>query len=195
MHFKISDRMGKKQKENFLKRPPIFVKKLVYMRWIGGAFASAIENRFVRHRVAADGSKARRYKNSGGMWDGWESRISGRRVVLEFMRSSLPSYWALRAEKQFKDPKARKDWVKQMKKQGKAKRLPNKVKARSAQRHLKSREMAEPSRSEVNALLTWMETHVERNVFAIAASRYEKKPIPDRYNLILPKLPDPKTSK
>lgn len=197
MHFRIKDSAGKKAIESFARLPPMFQKKQIYLRWIGGAFAYAIEHRFKKYQAASDGARARRFNNSGGLWSGMQSQIRGRQVLIQFARMTFPSAWARRAKKQFKDPKARADWLKKQAKEGKAKKIRNTLKARAVNnsKALRGREFLEPSRSEVNALLSWAETHVERNVFTIAASRYDKRPKPDRYNLILPKMPDPKTSK
>lgn len=197
MHFKIKESAGKKQIESFAKLPPMFQRKQVYLRFIGGAFAYAIEHRYKKHQAAPDGSRARRFNNSGGLWSGLQSRIMGRRVVVDFARMTFPSAWALRAKKKFKDPADRKAWLKKQQKEGKTKKIRNTLKAKTvnASKALKGQEFLEPSRSEVNAILSWAETHVERNVFTIAASRYDKRPLPDRYNLILPQMPDPKTSK
>ena len=194
MHFKLKDRATDKQVAAFLKLPPFLRKKLVYMRWIGGAFAYGIEHRFRKHEVTASGKPGGPFYRSGGMWSGWESQISGKRVKVQFNRSTKPSHWALKAEKTFKDNKARKRWEKRQRAAGRHKGVRNRDKARWAQRTLNGEQIAEPSRGEVNPLLSWMETHIERNVFAIAASRYDKKPLPDRYNLMLPRLPNPKTS-
>tara|TARA_R100000664_G_C2713305_1_gene109293 strand:+ start:189 stop:779 length:591 start_codon:yes stop_codon:yes gene_type:complete len=194
MHFKIKDFAGKRSAEKFIQLPPAFQKKLVFLRWVGGAFAYAIENRVKKHKTDAQGRPTSPFNNSGGMWKGWSSGISGKGVVIQFHKSSFPSAWARRAQKKFKDPEDREKWLKRMQRAGKTKRVRNRKKAQTASDSMKTGHLTEPSRDEINALLSWARTHTERTAFSFFAESFKERPRPDRYRLVLSQMPDPKST-
>jgi hypothetical protein len=188
---------NRRAQERLLEIPPLLRQRLLYLRYFGGALAPTIRDRISVHEIGPDNSPIRRFKNSGGMWDGFASRIKGRQVVLDFTKTSLPSAAARLASKRFDNEKDRKEYLKKLRKAGKLKKIGNREKAKTAQasRSAGNRSILQPSRSEVNCLLTWMEEHMERNLPAFPASDFKERAVPDRFNNLLRRLPNPKNSR
>lgn len=188
---------NRRAQQKLLEIPPLLRQRLLYLRYFGGALAPTIRDRISKHRIGSDNAPIRRFFNSGGMWGGFASRIKGKRVVLDFTKTSLPSAAARLASKRFESEKDRKEYLKKLRKDGKLKKIGNREKAKSAQnsRSAGNRNILQPSRSEVNCLITWMEEHLERNLPAFAASDFKERAVPDRFNNLLRRLPNPKNKR
>jgi hypothetical protein len=184
----------KSAQQKLLQLPPLLQKRLKFTQYFGGATAAAVKYRVSERGLASDFSKIKTYNRSGGMWKGWKARIVGQRVQIEFLKTSLPSAAAKLAEKQFDDPKDQKQYLKRLRADGKLRKISNRLKARTCALSKSSgaRHFQAPSRDEVNAMTTWVEEHLERNIFAITARDFREKAVPDRFNQLLSRLPDPK---
>ena len=221
MKFRIEGIRKGKALENFLELPPVLRNRLYYLRFFGGAMAPTIRHRWSKLGKSENYTPVDRFVNTGGMWRGLFSRIQGRNAVIDFNKTSLPSkqVWLLRsaidAEPQQNldlvnrlrvargDPplalqgkRSPKEVEKALRRAGKLKKISNRLKARTAQARTPF-SMLQPSRDEVNALTTWMEEHLERNVVQNLrnVSQLNKKAIPDRFNQILKRLPNPKNKR
>ena len=190
---KIKKLRGGKSTDNFLALPPLLQEKLKLLRMTGGFFASVIENRYVNHGQDHNGRHVGHFKNSGGMWEGFGARIRGKQVQLDFTKYSFPSGWATKGKKRFSDPEQQKKWVKRMQRLGYAKKIDNRWKALAclASDVMKGKEFIEPSKDEVNAIFSWLEVYIERNLWAGKLLRFDKKQNRDRHNIVKKALPDP----
>lgn len=191
----LVDYGSKKSQENLLKKPPIFQKKMKFLLYFAGAQAAAIKYRIAERGIAADGSKIKRYNNSGGMWSGWNGRIVGKMARIEFLKTSLPSSAAKLLEKKFETEKERQKYIKKLRQDKKLKKIRNRLKAKTCalSKSAGARKFHEPSIDEVKALRTWLQEHLERNLLAVVGKDFRHKAIPDRFNNILKRLPDPKS--
>lgn len=139
------------------------------------------------------------FSNTGGMWRGLASRIAGKNAVIEFTRGSISSkqLTTLRfALKSKGENETKKQVEKRLKKEGRLKKISNRLKAKTSQAST-SYEMLQPSRDETNTLLTWMQEHLERGVTKNLSNPRElnKRAIPDRFNQLLKRLPNPKNKR
>ncbi len=200
MKLRIQYRMSKKVVENLLQQPPIVRRRLYYLRFIGGALAHSIFQRVARYGIGSDGSPIDRFNNSGGMWKGFESQLTGsNRATLQFNRSSPSSASAkfLRGVS-FKNKRDRNKYIRKLRDAGKFEKVRNRFKAFSAENSKSSRgrSLIDPTLDEITALTTWMGTHLEYNMFGTESPGFERQPSefpePDRFNLLLPKMPDPR---
>ena len=225
MKFRIEGIRKGKALENFLELPPVLRNRLYYLRYFGGAMVPTIRHRWSKLSRSNTYANVNNFVNSGGMWRGLTSRIQGRNAVVDFVKTSLPSkqVWLLREELTAaqnkaldqnldfinkmrarrgeaplvpQKPETPKQVEKRLRKSGSIKKISNRLKAKTSQRST-SFSILEPSRDEVNALTTWMEEHLERNVVQNLrnVSQLNKKAIPDRFNQILKRLPNPKNKR
>lgn len=190
----LVDYGNKKAQQALLQQPPLLQKRLKFVLYFAGAQAAAIKHRVSERGIADDGSKIKKYTQSGGMWDGWQARIVGQMAHIEFLKTSLPTASAKLLEKKFADEKSRKAYVKRLREDGKLKKINNRLKARTCalSKSAGARQFQAPSMDEVNALKTWIQEHLERNIMVIAGKDFKHKAVPDRFNMILKGLPDPK---
>jgi len=224
MKFKIEGIRGGKAAQNFLALPPVLQNRLYYLRYFGGAMVPTIRHRWEKMSQSATYQNVDDFSNTGGMWRGLASRIAGKNAVIEFTRGSISSrdkgiyilnaamseagsdnnldfVNMLRARKgepplRPKKQLTRKQRIKQLKKEGFLKKVSNRTKAKTSQAST-SYEMLQPSRDETNTLLTWMQEHLERGVTKNLSSPRElnKRAIPDRFNQLLKRLPNPKNKR
>ena len=189
---------NKKAQQKLLQVPPLLQKRLKFVLYFGGAAAAAIKYRVADRGLGPNFGPIRKFNNSGGMWEGWQARIVGQSVQIEFLKTSLPSAAAklLEGAKKFEKEKDRKQFVKKLRKEGKLKKIKNRLKARTSAKSKSAgaRQFQAPSHDEVNALATWVEEHLERHIMAIAGKDFRKRAVPDRFNKLLKRLPDPKSS-
>jgi len=199
MRFKIKGIRGGKTLEKFLKLPPVVQQKLYYLRYFGGATAAAIENRISRYGIGPNYASIPKFRNTGGMWSGFSSQIKGTQAKLTFGGYSFPSNIVGNSRKRFKSKQDRDKWLKRMRQEGYTKKIDNRVKAISAQwsKGAKNRNILEPSRDEVNCLLTWSEQHMERALVdnLSDAKSLNKRMVPDRFRMLAKNLPNPKNSR
>jgi hypothetical protein len=199
VRFKIKGIRGGKALNNFLKLPPLLQNKLLYLRYFGGATAAALENRVSRHGKGPNYGPIPRFRNTGGMWSGFSSRISGQKAKLMFSGYSYPSSIVKNSQKRFKSKQDRDKWLNRMRKDKKTKKIDNRVKAISSQwsKGARNRNILEPSRDEVNCLLTWSEQHMESIMVEhlIDVSELNKRMVPDRFRMLSKRLPNPKNSR
>ena len=202
MKFKISGIRGGKSQKNFLALPPLVRDRLLYLRFFSGALVPTIRNRWSVKGMGPDYQKVDKFFNSGGMWRGLTSRITGTRAGLSFTKSSLPTgrVMALRRRlsklKKKPNSKTAKEVLQRYKELGRLKKIGNRKKAKTAQgsTHVP---ILQPSRDETNCLVTWMEEHIERGVLINLENvkNLNKRAIPDRFNQLLKRLPNPKNKR
>jgi len=190
----LVDYGSKKAQQKLLKLPPLLQKRLKFVLYFGGAQAAAIKHRVADRGLAADFSKIKHYNRSGGMWSGWQARIVGQHVQIEFLKTSLPTSAAKLLDKKFDDPKDRRQYVKRLRADKKLKKISNRLKAKTCatSKSAGARFFQSPSRDEVNAMTTWVKEHLERNVMAIVGKNFRHRAVPDRFNQLMKRLPDPK---
>jgi hypothetical protein len=198
--FKISGIRGGKSQENFLALPAVLRNRLLYLRYFGGALVPTIRHRWSARGIGPDYQKVDTFTNTGGMWRGLTSRIAGKRVMVSFTKSSLSSADATNLIRKIRRGKSQGQSAKQITKDLKdAKRLnkvQNRLKAKTSQKTT-AFEILQPTRDEVRALTTWMEEHLERGLTQNMASvqNLNKRAIPDRFNQLLKRLPNPKNKR
>ena len=153
--------------KSLLKAEPL--RKLARLRMaIGRAVALGVRDRVMRDRRGPDGSRMGPFKNSGGMWGGYEARSQKTGVVAKFYKSSATSAFALRHRR--KDEKAFRKLMRQRNKAGKPVRVRNRDKAWAAQKSMekrgaaKGRDLLEPTKKEVATFLSFVESFLERNI-------------------------------
>jgi hypothetical protein len=191
----LVDYGSKKAGQKLLKLPPLLQKRLKFVLYFGGASAAAIKHRVADRGLAADFSKIKKYNRSGGMWSGWQARIIGQHVQIEFLKTSLPTAAAKLLEKDFEDPKDRRQYVKRLRADKKLKKVSNRLKARTCatSKSAGARMFQSPSRDEVNAMASWVREHLERNILDIIGKDFRHRAVPDRFNILMKRLPDPKS--
>tara|TARA_R110001599_G_scaffold19038_8_gene73481 strand:- start:67 stop:654 length:588 start_codon:yes stop_codon:yes gene_type:complete len=185
---------NKKAQGNLLKLPPLLRRRLYTLRYFGGAVSAAIKYRVGKKGIGSDDAKIDKFTNTGGMWSGIRSRIAGKNAVIDFGATSFPSAYERFLRTNFKTEAKRKAYLKSLAKEDKLKKISNRLKAVTAgeSKSAGTRNPLGPSRSEIRALFTWMEEHLEQGTLSFKGSNNEKRAVPDRFDQILKRLPNPK---
>lgn len=188
---------GKKAKQRVFNLPAVIRQPLLYLRYFGGALAPTIQNRISRKQIGPNYAQMGPFNNSGGMWSGFASRIQGKNAVLSFGKTSLPSDSVRLREIPFKNEERRAEFLQRLKDEGKLKKISNRLKAKSSQgsKNARSRSILEPTKDEVNCFITWIEEHLETQTPNFKAENFELVAVPDRFNQILKRLPNPKNKR
>ena len=202
MKFKISGIRGGKSQENFLALPPLIRNRLLYLRYFAGALVPTIRHRWSDRGLGPNFEQVDSFTNTGGMWRGLTSRIKGKKAGLSFTRMSISSRRIMQLRAQIRRAKrentgeSAKQITKRLKKAGKLEKVNNRKKAKTAQEY-SNVDILQPSRDELNCMITWMEEHLERGLTQNMASvqNLNKRAIPDRFNQLLKRLPNPKNKR